>query len=724
MVPATSSTTLQVDYQTEGRNFSWARGRAHANTDSGTHVVVALNKLWVPQLVVGRVDIILRPDGRFGIEDPLNWPQLYSESKPYLALIPKAPRATSDAAPLWQTPASKDFIRANDDASGGAFGYLSRVRLVALGKIVDKLDGEVQAFKRSSSAAQPAVIDDLRRLQAAMHNAMTMFGIPSTYRDVVRRCGRLLRCWAECWAFLRWHGVVLRCAEVTVANDDSLIPLEPGVDDSGVMGAVCSDPGIARKLFVAGVPVWLLQRSHTVGTPQIEGRPAIQFTRPEGVETTQTVAMGGVRCTEQAGEPHLIAISRESEAVLDIEDVPLPAAFGLTQYEDEPGPSSGRTTGRTQAPQRVRATARFVPEAHDLLPRRMGAWGGSLEALDMTKLCESRVGLWLPEPELLITPTSLLRLMVYVSNWITIRLAIFSKLGRRTLYETLTPNYWRLILERFPEMTEEEKKAWEQKKLMGRNSSGKAGPPTTPRGRGSDATALSGSRARRHNDRNATPGPSSQARREPAKERSNERQSVCDYFTAFLDFEHHPFTLRTAAIRSFAWRGWKVPLICPAEGADTLPLPADVAREVAWELGEVAFRVELRELDRRMAPQDCATDVRRSTELLSQIFPGTHWSRPDLPPPQEGLSASNIRDRCTSLEGLRQLLVRWDGCPATFREQRLDTGAPQKALEDFEHAATVFYCETAYKKFGRAAAVPREVPQSFYRDLDLERITL
>ncbi|EKM57431.1 uncharacterized protein PHACADRAFT_26135 [Phanerochaete carnosa HHB-10118-sp] len=177
------------------------------------------------------------------------------------------------------------------------------------------------------------------------------------------------------------------------------------------MGAVCSDPGIARKLFIARVPVWLLQRSHTVGTPQIEGRPAIQFTRPEGVEMTQTVAMGGVRCTEQAGEPHLIAISRESEAVLDIEDMPLPAVFSLTQYEDKPGLSSGRTTGQTQgkqswyvslcaateptspAPQRVRATAQFVPEAHDLLPRRMGAWGESLEALDMTKLCKSRVRL-------------------------------------------------------------------------------------------------------------------------------------------------------------------------------------------------------------------------------------------------------------------------------------------------------------------------------------------
>ena len=149
-----------------------------------------------------------------------------------------------------------------------------------------------------------------------------------------------------------------------------------------------------------------------------------------------------------------------------------------------------------------------------------------------------------------------------------------------------------------------------------------------------------------------------------------------------------------------------------------LPLPTDVAREIAWELADVAFRVELCELDRRTVSQDGAGAFRRRSKLLSVIFPGVHWSRPELPPLREGLHARDIRDRSRSLEGLRQLLCRWEGCPQEFLELRLDAKTSVDDLAEFERKAAAFYCQIAYQKLGRAAAVPRAIPVSFDRMLD------
>ena len=311
--------------------MSWARGMAHAFNDQNTHCVIALNVGWVPCLVVRQVNVILRADRRFGIEDPLNWPQFYSHTRPYLALIPKMPRPSHWAVALWETPGQQNFVRANDNPDSKAFGYLISARLTTLCGIVDKLDELVEAFGLAWFK-DPSVFNKLRRLQAAMQNALTMFAIPSTYRDLVRQWGRLHRCWVECWVFIRWHDGFRHRSESTPVSNRTLIPLERGLDGTGVMGAVYSDPMTAQKLFAAGVPVWYLLRSHVVGSLQTEARNPVEFTEPDNVETSHNI---GVRCRAVAGDPHLMAISRESEAVMDIEHVPLPAAFGLGLDEDE-----------------------------------------------------------------------------------------------------------------------------------------------------------------------------------------------------------------------------------------------------------------------------------------------------------------------------------------------------------------------------------------------------
>lgn len=82
-----------------------------------------------------------------------------------------------------------------------------------------------------------------------------------------------------------------------------------------------------------------------VGALQTEGWDLVEFTEPESVETSRTIVsegvhiiLGGKQHRAMAGEAHLAIISRDSEAVLDIEHIPLLAAFGLVYDEDDGDP--------------------------------------------------------------------------------------------------------------------------------------------------------------------------------------------------------------------------------------------------------------------------------------------------------------------------------------------------------------------------------------------------
>lgn len=343
---------------------------------------------------------------------------------------------------------------------------------------------------------------------------------------------------------------------------------------------------------------------------------------------------------------------------------------------------------------RPRGTDRFQEKDHYLLPRRLPIWQDALGRVDVTQPCEGRVGFWLPEPEMAVTPQNTLRLLVHVSNWITVRLALFSKLGQRTVYHPVGPDCWRTFLGRFPEQSEEEAAESEQRRLT--NQVGKG--PTRS------------SRNRAGNSRDA------EAHDTAVKKRRDRKEETCAFFTELLDCKQMPFQLRTPPIASFLWRGQTQVLSLGDAKSDRLPVPPDVVREVAWELSEVAFRVELCELDRMLVSKTGNAAWVERHELLSIVFPGTHWSRPELPLHPHKHAPLELRDRAVRLEGLHRLLSRWSDCPPSLVQWRLNADSSASDLDAFERDAARFYCTVAYQKWGRAAAVPRRPPESLRSD--------
>lgn len=342
--------------------------------------------------------------------------------------------------------------------------------------------------------------------------------------------------------------------------------------------------------------------------------------------------------------------------------------------------------------QRVMALERFKALEHELLPARLPVWQEALDALDLKQPCEALVGTWFPEPELLVSPSSKIRLLTYISNWMSLRVPLLARLGRQTIYAPVTQNSWRTLLSRFPEQSDEEKRASEQLKTLAGSSKN-----TSSRASGEQSSSSYAQTSAQGAKREAA-----------AQRRHQQKEAVCRYFTAFLGFQS-PLLLRIELIQSFVWRDVVVTLDKAAAQAGEMSVPADIIREIAWELGEVAFRVEVCELDMRMSVQQGARALRIRHELLEYAFPGAHWSRPDYPRPLQGLPAEASNDRVDTLESLRILVSRWPGCPPVLQTKSFRYGVDTTELE---RVLAKFYCQCAFLKFGRAAAVPRQLPDT------------
>ena len=233
-------------------------------------------------------------------------------------------------------------------------------------------------------------------------------------------------------------------------------------------------------------------------------------------------------------------------------------------------------------------------------------------------------------------------------------------------------NMWRNFLGRFPEQTSEER---QQSRQMASSAS--------------------------HKER-------SQNQR---VKREQERADMCKYFSTLLKQD---IAWRVALPDGISWGGRSFTLV----SFNQQP-PSDVTveciREMAWEVAETAFRVELYELDRHLVPSiggalDVSEMTRRSR--VAAVFADEQYMVPTPPHMQrEGFFSPDVRDRGRGLEGLRRLMVRWPKHPRRFETLRISPNTPRDVLQDFERDAAQFYCQQFYEMSGRAPVIPRMLPR-------------
>lgn len=134
---------------------------------------------------------------------------------------------------------------------------------------------------------------------------------------------------------------------------------------------------------------------------------------------------------------------------------------------------------------------------------------------------------------------------------------------------------------------------------------------------------------------------------------------------------------------------------------------ANLCRKIAWELGEIGFRLELSELDRRLVTMDEAAGA----DLLSAIFPASHQLlMVNFPTQSTGITADSLRARAPYLDALRHLVLRWPvEIPDRLRQITFTTLTSEPFLSA-ELELLSLYCQVFYDHSGRPPALPYMVP--------------
>lgn len=305
----------------------------YCQSDCGKWYIKALNVDFIKQPVLGTLEIAVRTDGRFGVADPLLWPQTYCPEKPHLAMIPCRPGTGHPADLLWNSLELNDFVRVDDNPQATHYG---RVRDTVMAQMLDVdlvLSRCVDPFRKT---AEPALLAQLDRLEYAWKAALELVRMPFTYRDSVQMWSHLHRTWADCWAFVNYHQALAQSLSRSLPDAAALKP-HSGLGN-GVMGVFVSDPSVAQRMYLAGIPVWLLQTSSNLSglpkqvPPQIPGDVVVTI-------SDATLVTSHLQETQHLSGEHVHTIWEQSCRLVDLEHTPLPADHRLRS--NLPGPSTG-----------------------------------------------------------------------------------------------------------------------------------------------------------------------------------------------------------------------------------------------------------------------------------------------------------------------------------------------------------------------------------------------
>ncbi|KAK7678506.1 hypothetical protein QCA50_018567 [Cerrena zonata] len=135
--------------------------------------------------------------------------------------------------------------------------------------------------------------------------------------------------------------------------------------------------------------------------------------------------------------------------------------------------------------------------------------------------------------------------------------------------------------------------------------------------------------------------------------------------------------------------------------------------EMAWEMAELNFRMELLHLDATL----CSPEVKqRESEverrrLAADIHPDKSPVIPTVPDSQCGLMSEQVRARAPYLEAFRCMMLRWRSCPDSIKYATpLINKAPEHYIEDMESRMVLYYVQVFWETTGRAPQIPLRLP--------------
>ncbi|KAJ7758669.1 hypothetical protein B0H16DRAFT_1720758 [Mycena metata] len=638
-------------------------GRVAAHVVMGnTSYFITTNTHYVPRLPeVDPKQIVIRRDMRFGPDDPVLWPRLYSEKFCHLPAIPKAPTDPQDhLAVMWWNPTPDDFVC---PASGMTLTRgLGRIRGARFSKFSIRTHALIKEYeqyvKSLPTGTKPPLL--LPQLVQRLQLSLERLRMPSTYVRMVVGVTTVQR------EYLKLTGL-LRYMTKYRPRLDLIDPADTTQPDDCV-GCFTDDPRIAQILWKVCLPCWLIRPLKAfadecilkmvvpfAATDFLEMNPAAGFApvlatdrlddrlsllhrctentpwyrNPFEGHVASTAAAAGSGVGLAGGQSARAHPSRNASSSVSLRGRGSPYAAARTESkarkEKGPGPKLARD--------------KFLPFDRPEMPTTISLWASALAAVDRSRPPSCGADLpqlyVMPEPALLASPDDPARRRMLYHHYSLLRDALMFRLGYGDGDEPhalLTTQQWRDIV---------------QGKIT---KQGKAG-----------------SRA--------------QARSASLEELLRLAFSACsmDDLTGF-----------------------------PVSPDSVPPLDVNRTKELLWELAEINFRYEFLALDARASglnrPDECRTCF-ASPRLIGMDFNES----------QRGFAGWETDERLPHFLCMAGFMRDWSvPCerPKEIDNAKGRTQWSADSIHGLESAVTKYYTASFYELFGRAAVVPMRLDSS------------
>jgi hypothetical protein len=294
------------------------------------------NMPYVPAPPWGQLIVTAKTDGRFGMEDPIHWPQLYCPDSRFYFLC-CMPRLTHPKRQLtiWRLPEPTDLCLFSPDSLQTLYTLVPD-RLQNIRVAVDSLLQDVKVYDKNY-----APLPQLRWLALSTDHTCQELGFPATQRDVSQQIVRAERLYCMSLALLTWG---------RLTNNLSTPGHLPEVDRN-LMGCFTTNPTVVSQLWQFGIPVWNMRLVDSLG-PHICVVSHEPLNYPTALGTEQDGAQQlyiGI-----PGKRHLKAVCYRSMIRVGIEATPMPGDYAPTNAASVSATLAGPQRTFKPASQRAR----------------------------------------------------------------------------------------------------------------------------------------------------------------------------------------------------------------------------------------------------------------------------------------------------------------------------------------------------------------------------------
>ncbi|KAG1840801.1 hypothetical protein F4604DRAFT_1939905 [Suillus subluteus] len=634
----------------------------------GNLVITTPNMHFVPEFHHFDAEVLqARADGRFGVIDCFQWPQAYDDTFCHAACIP---RKESFPCPhplhwAWFTPTPDDL----KPIPGNSFpvGTLASDKVDGLQSLFKLAEQRLRDYRKVHPDRGQVIYG---RLLSLRHAVARLKSHPLTFCDLLIFVTDAQRLFLDIYSYFDW---------TLIAQPLTTSGLRHNVRGKW-MGAFVQSSDVCEKLFCAGVPVWYVRASVYIPPSMAVVEPVL-LTRPDHIIISMYAEGRKVRPFEvihhgPGGHDRHVHIRRLYAGTTHLDPE---AAIPQPSSSSNPG---AKVSSLGKAPSRQKSKPKHQPYSIDARPARPAPSGESRNkwqdpdtpylpplnlhweaAMKIAIKDQSRIhtpyvidrGYRFPEPALLIGPKLAERLQVYLVNWLACRVLWVGRVDHDPPHTYPTPQLWRDFLGSVP-----------------------SAQPQSHREKDPDRKGLTATEKRK------------QVMQELFGDDVLESQGNVFSPDGVVEFRGEQFSVASLTNPS-----------------------ALLAQKVTWELFELGFQYELRDLDRHLAQRRWRDDPAGREQLLHGIFPGdaglVMWSEPFLSE-HYGLWDNTLQGCLPYVENFCRLLCDWDGVPPLLvTPLTLDNFTDTKSWE-VKRVATAFYVQTFFDHFGRPPIIPHSLP--------------